>query len=102
MRPIGGGDNPASFPLTIATNAPGSLTATPGIAPLETGRVKHSCGTSNATALASRCAALAYEQLIALDLPEDSEAVERPLRGGDPQGDSRPQRILGRRERDSR
>ena len=75
MRPIGGGDNPASFPLTIATNAPGSLTATPGIAPLETGRVKHSCGTSNATALASRCAALAYEQLIALHLPEDSEPL---------------------------
>jgi hypothetical protein len=50
---------------------PGILTATPGIAPMELNRVRYSCGTSNAAALASHCAALAYESLAATDLPAD-------------------------------
>ena len=74
-RPIGAGATPASFVVTELTNAPGSLTAAPGVAPLETGRVRHSCGTSNAAALATRCAALAYQELSTIDIPEDSDPL---------------------------
>ena len=38
---------------------------------MELNRVRYSCGTSNAAALASRCAALAYERISAIDLPDD-------------------------------
>lgn len=76
-RPIGVGDQPASFRVADVTNPPGSLAAAPGIAPLETGRVRNSCGSSNAAAIASRCAALAHETIAALELPEDSEPLTR-------------------------
>jgi len=36
---------------------------------MELSRVRYSCGTSNAAALASRCAALAYERLSVIDIP---------------------------------
>jgi hypothetical protein len=63
-------NDPALFSPVDSANPPGILTATPGLAPMELSRVRYSCGTSNAAALASRCAALAYERLSALDLPE--------------------------------
>lgn len=43
--------------------APGVLAAAPGVAPFELDRVQYSCGTSNAAALATRCAALALDRL---------------------------------------
>ena len=42
---------------------------------METGRVGHSCGTSNATALASRYAALVHEKIMDLELPEDCDPL---------------------------
>jgi len=62
-------NDPALLSPVDTASPPGILTATPGLAPMELNRVRHSCGTSNAAALASRCAALAYERLSALQLP---------------------------------
>jgi hypothetical protein len=42
---------------------------------MELNRVKHSCGTSNAAALASRCAALAFERISAQDIPADCDPL---------------------------
>lgn len=63
--------NPTVLSPVDSANRPGILTATPGIAPMELNRVRYSCGTSNAAALASHCAALAYESLSATDIPAD-------------------------------
>ena len=76
QRPIPGQARP-SFPLAVAAAAPGNLCAAPGVAPMETNRFSYSCGTSNATALATRCAGLAYEVIRQLPLPEGSEPIER-------------------------
>ena len=62
-------DNPASLIPVDSSAAPGVLTATPSVAPMELARVRYSCGTSNAAAQASRCAALAFERLSNLELP---------------------------------
>lgn len=43
---------------------------------MELNRVRYSCGTSNAAALASRCAALAHERLSAIDLPDDCAPLD--------------------------
>lgn len=43
---------------------------------MELGRVKYSCGTSNAAALATRCAALAFEALTNTAIPADVGALE--------------------------
>ncbi len=69
--PTTSGTEAAAFTLANLANAPGHLAAVPGLAPMETGRVGHSCGTSNATALASRCAGLVYEAVSDLELPDD-------------------------------
>lgn len=50
----------------FVTSAPGHLVACPGVTGGELGRAHHTRGTSNANALATRSAALLYEQLIAL------------------------------------
>ena len=42
---------------------PGQLVASPGITPMELNRAAYSCGTSNATALASRTAAITLSRL---------------------------------------
>lgn len=63
--------NPTVLSPVDSANPPGILTATPGIAPMELNRVRYSCGTSNAAAIASHCAALAYESLSATDIPAD-------------------------------
>jgi Subtilase family len=71
--PPNGGVRPYSAVESL--RAPGIMTATPGQAPMELNRVRHSCGTSNAAALASRCAALAHERLTALTPPADCEPL---------------------------
>ena len=75
QRPLGNGADSAKFSVATVTSPPGCLTAAPGLAPLETGRVWNNCGTSNAAALASRCAALAYEKIRALEIPEDADPL---------------------------
>jgi hypothetical protein len=66
---------PAAFRVAALANAPGHLAAAPGLTPMETGRVGHSCGTSNATALASRCAALVHEKIQEFELPNDCDPL---------------------------
>ena len=70
------------YSIAAGINPPGQRVAAPGIRPMELDRTVHTGGTSNATALATRCAALAYERLIALlqeqpgiTLDEDNIAV---------------------------
>ena len=48
---------------TVAAVSPGVRAATPGSAPGQLDRTRFTCGTSNATALASRAAAQLYERL---------------------------------------
>jgi hypothetical protein len=52
------------------------MTAAPGVAPIEINRIGYSCGSSNATALASRCAVLAYEKISSMEIPSDSEPLD--------------------------
>lgn len=73
--PVGDGADPARFTPSVTTNAPGQLTACPGTA-FETGRVSYSCGTSNAAALASRCAAVAAGVLSAYEVPPDCSPLD--------------------------
>ena len=73
-RPIA--DGMVTFDAVDTTLAPGVLTGTPGVAPLELGRVRYSCGTSNAAALATRCAALALEALENTAIPADVGALD--------------------------
>ena len=54
---------PAVFQASHGNNAPGLKVAAPGQAPIELNRTFYSRGTSDATALASRAVALAYERL---------------------------------------
>lgn len=68
--------NPTRLDPVDSARQPGILTATPGIVPMEQNRVRYSCGTSNAAALASRCAALAYERISAIDLPDDCAPLD--------------------------
>jgi hypothetical protein len=70
-RPNPVADGMVTFAAVDTTLAPGVLAATPGVAPMELGRVKYSCGTSNAAALATRCAALALEALGNTAIPAD-------------------------------
>jgi hypothetical protein len=69
------GGEPPVFSAVDLPVAPGVLGAAPGIAPMELNRVSHSCGTSNAAALSSRCAALAYERISQMEIPVDSEPL---------------------------
>ncbi|MBE2204172.1 MAG: S8 family peptidase [Chthoniobacterales bacterium] len=56
----------ATLDIAPATVAPGILAAAPSTAPGQVDREKHTRGTSNATALATRSAAFLYEQLVSL------------------------------------
>lgn len=76
MPPVTATEVPARFAVAEATSAPGHMTAAPGLAPLELGRVRYCCGSSNAAALATRSAALAFEGLISGEIPEDCELLE--------------------------
>lgn len=60
-----------TFAAVNSELGPGILAATPGLAPMELSRVKHSCGSSNAAALATRYAALALEELDDTTVPTD-------------------------------
>ena len=81
MPPLTSAEVPARFAVTEATSAPGHMTAAPGLAPLELGRVRYCCGSSNAAALASRSAALAFEGLVSGEIPTDCEALEPTYTG---------------------
>lgn len=74
-RQVPGEGGQPSFEPTDSVQAPGVLTAAPGLAAMELGRVKHSCGTSNSAALASRCAALALERIFTHQIPLDCEPL---------------------------
>lgn len=50
-------------PSIPSQTPPGQLVASPGLAPMELGRASFSCGTSNATALATRTAAITLARL---------------------------------------
>jgi hypothetical protein len=56
----------ATLEVAPATVAPGILAATPSAVPGQLNREKHTRGTSNATALATRSVAFLYEQLVSL------------------------------------
>jgi hypothetical protein len=68
--------NGSVFSAVQSVRAPGIMAAAPGIAPMEVNRVGHSCGSSNATALASRCAVLAHERLLGMEIPGDCEPLD--------------------------
>jgi hypothetical protein len=68
--------NGVAFSAVQSVRAPGIMAAAPGVAPMEVNRVSHSCGSSNATALASRCAVLAYERISAMEIPGDCEPLD--------------------------
>ncbi|MBI4660311.1 MAG: S8 family peptidase [Verrucomicrobia bacterium] len=63
---LGNSHPKASLELAPATLAPGILAATPSATQGQLNREKHTRGTSNATALATRSAAFLYEQLVSL------------------------------------
>lgn len=69
-------DGNGVFSAVQSVRAPGIMAAAPGIAPMEVNRVSYSCGSSNATALASRCAILAYERISAMEIPLDCEPLD--------------------------
>jgi len=62
-QPIGSTDEGASFAPYFGFRPPGQLVGVPGVRASELDRTAFCRGTSNATALASRCAALVYERL---------------------------------------
>jgi hypothetical protein len=61
--PVGNGADPARFAAVLTLQPPGQKVAWPGQAPMELGKTFFSRGTSNATALATRCAAQIHERL---------------------------------------
>ena len=63
LGPFGSSDVRASFSVSETFNRPGQRIAAPGQAALELGRTAHARGTSNATALATRCGAQIVERL---------------------------------------
>lgn len=62
----GGLDRPASFSVSESLRPPGQRVAAPAARPLELARTVHTRGTSNATALATRCGAQIAERLAEL------------------------------------
>ena len=71
-----------NYQIHVSSLAPGQKVAAAPVSSLgETGRILHCCGTSNATALASRSAAFIYDsieklqQQYQLQIPEDKIAV---------------------------
>jgi hypothetical protein len=63
VEPLGASDKPASFSVSETFNPPGQRVAAPGQSALELGRTVHTRGTSNATALATRCGGQIAERL---------------------------------------
>ena len=63
---LGNSHTKATLDIAPATVAPGILAAAPSTVPGQADREKHTRGTSNATALATRSAAFLYEQLVTL------------------------------------
>ncbi|MBE2180316.1 MAG: S8 family peptidase [Chthoniobacterales bacterium] len=63
---LGNSHTNATLDIAPATVAPGILAASPSAVPGQADREKHTRGTSNATALATRSAAFLYEQLVTL------------------------------------
>jgi hypothetical protein len=63
LAPVLSNEAPARFQISKVATPPGVLVGAPGIQPMELNRTSYSCGSSNATALATRCAALAYRRL---------------------------------------
>jgi len=68
--------NAGLFSAVQSVRVPGIMAAAPGVAPMEINRIGHSCGSSNATALASRCAVLAYEKISVMEIPPDCEPLD--------------------------
>jgi hypothetical protein len=66
---------PPRFSLATSSKPPGICVATPGELPMELGRMTFSRGTSNATALATRTAALIFERLLALKAEPGGERL---------------------------
>jgi len=60
------GKPPHRYDLSRSPRAPGICVATPGIKPIELGRTAYSRGSSNATALGTRAAALIHERILSL------------------------------------
>lgn len=65
----------ATLEIAPATVAPGILAAAPSTVPGQLNREKHTRGTSDATALATRSAAFLYEQLVSLRAEADGERL---------------------------
>jgi len=72
--------DPACFVAVQTIQPPGQKVACPGQSPMELGKTMFTRGTSNATALATRCAAQIYEQLQELKaLPGGDQLDEESL-----------------------
>ena len=76
LEPFGSSDKPASFSVSETFNPPGQRIAAPGQSVLELGRTVHTRGTSNATALATRCGARIVERLQELQSEIGGERLE--------------------------
>jgi len=63
MEPTGNSDDPASFYVAEAFSPPGQRVAAPAPAAMELSRTVYKRGTSNATALATRCGARILERI---------------------------------------
>ena len=70
-----GGNGQPVFEAADSFASPGLVSAAPGLAAMELNRVKHSCGTSNSAALASRCAALVFERISRQQIPADCDPL---------------------------
>jgi hypothetical protein len=66
---------PPRFKVATSTRPPGVCVAFPGTRPGELNRTAHSRGTSNATALAARTAALVFERLMLLGSEQGGERL---------------------------
>ncbi len=77
-RSVNAPNDSTRFTIVDSPRSPGICVATPGRRPMELDRTAFSCGTSNATALASRCSALIHDRLATLGddrLSDDHIAV---------------------------
>jgi hypothetical protein len=73
---LGNPADPATFEIASSVMAPGQLVGAPGQQPLEVDRTLYCRGTSNGTALASRCAARIHEALLGLRAEPGGELLE--------------------------
>lgn len=75
-EPIGTSAPSASFSVSESFRPPGQRVAAPADAPLDLARTRHTRGTSNATALATRCAAQIVERLVDLRSEAGGERLD--------------------------